>query len=679
MYLTELTIDGFGILANVRLDDLQPGLNVVHGPNGSGKTTLLHFLRGVWCGYDDARRRRLLPPLSGGHPGGSIDVTSGDRRYRITRQALANQSDRLAVTVRRGTLDETGGIRGAIDALTPNLVHLLFNVGASEAHSLDQLIAMAAADGIPLHSHRRRSTRFDERLADVRARRVALLGGDGTEGETVRLRDGCREAAQELAGLRQDADRLREQLSQRYDEVVRESERRAARVEWLDLERQAVQSNLIETEGKTVLAPAAVPAVSEDCIVVECHPHDELHKRIRDLDQRIAHARTVLEDLARSRMHVSVQSAHIVGSEPVDLLAALDQQRSALRNLEQETIRLRTAAEDLHSQSAQVCQCGSFDARVQDAVRAMQQGIYLLCQQITRQEQAQRQSLLRSERSHLDRCETELLQHVTLLQKEREQLLAEARQPQLATLRHASDIEHEACGCSEHHHFAERPTARVRVQVSPVAAEPVRLADPRRPDWQRRLAELTAELDRAKAAWRETMALIAEWDLERSRLIVLERRIAEQQIEVDRRELRLAEHLEEGQSLLVVEAGLEKMRDNVFEDEQAQVIADASRYLAELTGDRYRSLQVSGEPLELAAVNDTGIAIPSHALSRGMLDQVGLSLRIALSDEYARRGISLPLVLDEVLSDSDPDRVDVAIRILQQVAQRRQIVFLTCQ
>ena len=677
MHLTELTIDGFGILSNLHLDDLRPGLNVVHGPNGSGKTTLLHFLRGVWCGFADARRRRLLPPLSGGHPGGSVEIDSGERRYHVARQALANQTDRLAVSVKRGTLDETSGIRGAIDALSTDHVHLLFHVGASEAHALDSLVAMAKADGISLQSQRRRSTKFDERLADVRHRRTTLLGGDDAPGETEHLRDLCRASAEELATLRQEADRLREQLAERYDEIRREIESRATRVEWLDLECQALQSNLIETEGRTVLSTTPVPAVSEDCIVVECHPHDELQKQVRSFDERIAHARTVLEDLARGRMNVSVQSAHIAGTAEIDLAAALEQQRSTLHALEQQALQLRSAAGNLSA--AQACQCSQFDTEVQNSVQSMQQSIYLLCQQITRQEQAHRQSLLRGERSHLDRCEAELLEHVTRLQQERAQLLGEARHPEVAALRHATEVEAEACGCNEHHRFGDRTMQRVRVQVSPVPTEPVRLPDPRRPDWQRRLAELTSELDRAKAAWREAVSLQGEWDLERSRLILLERRMAEQQIEVDRRERVLNEKLEEGQSLLLVEAGLEKMRDSVFEDERAQVIAEASRYLARLTGERYRALQVMGDPLELAAVNDTGIAIPTHALSRGMLDQVGLSLRIALADEYARRGVSLPLVLDEVLSDSDHDRVDVAIGLLQEVAERRQVVFLTCQ
>ncbi|MFV0444837.1 MAG: DUF4332 domain-containing protein [Planctomycetaceae bacterium] len=677
MQLTNLTIDGFGVLGDVRIDDLQPGLNVIHGPNGSGKTTLLHFLRGVWCGFDEARRRRFIPPLASGHPGGSVDLARGERRYHVTRQALPNGTDRLAVSIRRGTLDDTASVRSTIETLAPDLVHLLYAVTGSDSHALDQLLERAKRDGISLQSQRRKSTRFDDRLSEIRTRRTALLGGEGTCGETERLRAACRESAAELARLKDEADRLRDQLAARYDEVMTELDRLARRVEWLDLERQGLQSNLIETEGRTVAGAPRIPAPVENSVVLECHPHDDLQARIREIDQRMAHARAVLEDLARSRLQVSVETAQIVGVEPRDLQENLARQRAALRSLEREVLQLRDTAQQLAA--PQICHCSELNNRVQQSIRSMQQQIYLVCQQLSHQEQAHRQYALFNERSQLDSCEAELVEHIARLQRERSTLLDAAHEPGMSALRHQSHLESQACVCGEHHHFAERATTKVRLQVAPVAVEPTWIEDPRRPGWKQRLAELTDEFDRTKAAWRAAIALRSEWDLERSRLIVLERRIAEQGVEVDQRERRLGQCLDEGQSLLLVEAGLERMRDSVYEDDPAQVIAEASQLLAELTGDRYRALQVTANPLEISAVNDTGLAIPSQALSRGMLDQVGLCLRIALSDEYARRGVDLPLVFDDVLSDSDPDRVDIAIHLIQRVAQHRQVLFLTCQ
>ena len=41
-----------------------------YGPNEAGKSTLMNFLRAVLYGVTPQRRKRYLPPLAGGRPGG---------------------------------------------------------------------------------------------------------------------------------------------------------------------------------------------------------------------------------------------------------------------------------------------------------------------------------------------------------------------------------------------------------------------------------------------------------------------------------------------------------------------------------------------------------------------------------------------------------------------------------
>lgn len=673
MRLTDLQVDGFGVLSGLRMEELTPGLNVVHGPNGSGKSTLVQFVGGVWSGFDDARRRRFLPPLSGGNPGGSIGVVSGERSYRVTRQALPNGSDRFAVAIRRGTLDDSASIRALFDVVAPELVQRLYAAPAGDAAALEQLLRLAAQDGIVLTPRRRPSTRFDERLAEVRRRRTALLGGEAGAGETARLRAACGAAADELRALRHEAERLREQLAGQYSDVFEQIERLARRVEWLDLEHQAVTTDIQELESQTERPSAPRRQVT----VVECHDERDAGQQTADLDRRIAHARAVLEDLARHRMQVSVQRAQVAGLEAIDVRETLVQQRQLVGGLEQELCALRDAARGISADGA--CGCSELTARVEQSVHRLQQQIYLLCQQLARQEQAQRQELLSHERTDLDRCEIELLELVARLQRERTQLLDAAPTAGWTRLQHPSPQEEAACDCREHRTFVERAQQGRRVEVTAAVVERPTSIDARLAALQERRRQLDLERTDVARAWRDALAIRAEWDLERSRLVVLERRIAEQQVEVEVRERQLAARLAEGQSLLVVEAGLERMRDTVHEDEPAQVIAEASACIAELTSGRYRRLQVTPGSWQLAAVNDTGVAVPIQALSRGTLEQVGLSLRIALADEYARRGVSLPLVFDEALADSDPDRLDLAIGVLQRVSERRQILFFTCQ
>jgi hypothetical protein len=668
MRLTDLTIDGFGALTSLQLDELDCGLNVIHGPNGSGKTTVLQFLRGVWGGFDDARRLRLLPPIAGGQPGGSVGIASGERRMRITRQALPNQSDRLAVTVRRGGPEDGSAVRATLDALAPGLVHFLFAVGSADSHAVEDLVRIAAADGIELESRRRPTSRYASRIAEVRERRLTLLGVEGAEGETERLRASCRESAAELGSLKQEADRLREELSARFAELASEIEKRRQRVEWLDLERQAIETDLDEAAGRP---KATMPPTPGEVLIVERGGDSELSRRIRDIDGRIEHARTVVDDLGRDRMRLTSQIASLAGVEAIDPHRSLRLQRESVTTLEGDVLRLREAAAGLARISDSAERAARLEAEIERATTSLQRRIYALCQHLSRQEQWLRQSGVTGERSQIDRCETELLQHIARLQIERDDLLAQ--HPGEAGLRHATEHDLAGCACSEHESLAH-PAASRRV-AAPASVMDVVDVDVARQ--RERHAELSEALDQARADWRAALAIEAEWDLERSRLVVLERQIAERQVEVDIREQKLSSLIEEGQALLLVEAGLEQMQQSTFDEEQPRVMQEASQHLSRLTDGRYQSLLLSEG--ELMAISDSGLAAPISALSRGTLDQTTLSLRIALADEYARRGVSLPLVFDDVLVDSDRDRLDAAVELLKEVGARRQVLYFTCQ
>ena len=100
MEFQRIQIDGFGTLADQHIDDLSSGLNVYYGANGSGKTTILHFLRGVFCGFDEARRLNLSPPIKGGAPGGSLTLTDGASQFTVIRRGRTDHADALAIQVR---------------------------------------------------------------------------------------------------------------------------------------------------------------------------------------------------------------------------------------------------------------------------------------------------------------------------------------------------------------------------------------------------------------------------------------------------------------------------------------------------------------------------------------------------------------------------------------------------
>lgn len=90
MYIQSFHIDGFGIFADVQVDNLPPGLTVFLGENEAGKSTCLEFLRTMLVGYPNARSkdaRRIPPSLRGGRPGGSLHLVSEEQgEIRLTRR-----------------------------------------------------------------------------------------------------------------------------------------------------------------------------------------------------------------------------------------------------------------------------------------------------------------------------------------------------------------------------------------------------------------------------------------------------------------------------------------------------------------------------------------------------------------------------------------------------------------
>ncbi len=70
--------------------------------------------------------------------------------------------------------------------------------------------------------------------------------------------------------------------------------------------------------------------------------------------------------------------------------------------------------------------------------------------------------------------------------------------------------------------------------------------------------------------------------------------------------------------------------------------------------------------------------IPLAYLSRGTQEQLYLAVRLGLIDHFAKQSGKLPLVMDDVLVNADPERAAELASILAEAASRHQIIYLTC-
>jgi len=104
----------------------------------------------------------------------------------------------------------------------------------------------------------------------------------------------------------------------------------------------------------------------------------------------------------------------------------------------------------------------------------------------------------------------------------------------------------------------------------------------------------------------------------------------------------------------------------------------AGVYFARLTGARYEHVSLNRE-LE-AAVTEAGGVLPRRALalSQGTADQLYLAVRLAVCDLCLSGDEPAPLILDDVLASFDQTRLELALTVLEELSNSRQILLFTC-
>jgi uncharacterized protein YhaN len=122
--------------------------------------------------------------------------------------------------------------------------------------------------------------------------------------------------------------------------------------------------------------------------------------------------------------------------------------------------------------------------------------------------------------------------------------------------------------------------------------------------------------------------------------------------------------------------------DRRFRDEhQPDVLKKAGKYLEGITEGRYTRLLSSedgGEGLLVRTSCDSEPIAASYPLSRGTLEQIYLSLRLAVIDHLDENRERLPLFLDEAFVNWDGIRLENGIRLLKDISATRQIFLFTC-
>jgi uncharacterized protein YhaN len=115
------------------------------------------------------------------------------------------------------------------------------------------------------------------------------------------------------------------------------------------------------------------------------------------------------------------------------------------------------------------------------------------------------------------------------------------------------------------------------------------------------------------------------------------------------------------------------------EERQPAVVRRASAHLRCLTRERYREVRMPLDRSELQVLPSEAAAPKTAAqLSRGTAEQLYLALRFGFIEEFTGDRSPLPIIMDDILVNSDPSRATAAIETLIRISEQFQILYFTC-
>ncbi len=129
---------------------------------------------------------------------------------------------------------------------------------------------------------------------------------------------------------------------------------------------------------------------------------------------------------------------------------------------------------------------------------------------------------------------------------------------------------------------------------------------------------------------------------------------------------------------------LTEARRRFEKERQPEVIRAASAIFADITDKAWAGLNASLEDGQLRVLPPHGESVPPEQLSRGAQEQLYLALRLAHIRHHASLTAPLPVIMDDVLVNFDPDRASRTAEALVSLTGENaygpghQILYFTC-
>ena len=702
-YLRTLHIDAYGSFSQRDVGPFSPGLNIVFGANEAGKTTVSSFVSGVLFGWDDARGQRNVYKPSNAERSGALTFASidGDEPIQCIRVRNADgikpdpepvilddidrdtfrtifalDSDELRglgkttdvtarlLTAGAGTVSSPAQVLKQVDDLlaartsrSSAFVDSISNLQAALGETRDEL-AQASAEA-------ERFKRENREFRELKRRRTALSSSLSKMNADVEMLSVQRDALSRLQAKLESLHEKDEQLQQRECDLRTREEA-----------RDAVQNGRLHLDAVEERAlRAGVDDLAEECSRLE---HGvALAKQDFALSRAGYEALQEADDIKEMRARVKRQrSVQTVLSVLLPLLFAVMGVPVFVHGREIGSLSVTTLGIVLVA-IAVFMACAALvmlfrpnkteeemRKRLQDAQWVMLQDRKKL--QACEDQLSDQQGVVRAylEKEGLHDADGSIRRARAMLDEVRESraddsLLAQQRQS-LAAQRASLDESLEQ-------------NARERAEAYVILGEAEEVP----------LAVIGARLDRRieqrDAQLRTSESINARYGELRNELSSARhmKRFDELKLESQLLQTRLDEALVEYARLLLAKRMLRASIAAWESKSQPRVYQQASRLLSMMTDGRWVRVRI-GSGGNLQAIDAfEGVRDPS-LLSLGTCQQLYLSLRIALLMTAENVGRGIPILADDILVNFDAERRQGAIRALQELAQRRQVIVFTC-
>jgi uncharacterized protein YhaN len=229
----------------------------------------------------------------------------------------------------------------------------------------------------------------------------------------------------------------------------------------------------------------------------------------------------------------------------------------------------------------------------------------------------------------------------------------------------------------EHEAEAARAAADASAGLAATELASVGIADGGLEEARRLSAEVRLEAEDALQAFDE---LTTEAATLRTRIDAVGRedRLASLRLEDETFGELIAADVREYTVLALASRLLARAQARYERERQPEVVKRAEAAFSRMTNGRYPHLAIPLGKEDIEVFSTSAAAAGTDKLSRGTAEQLYLALRIGLVDQLGDVGGGLPVLMDDVLVNFSPDRLQPAAEAVAELADKRQVVFFTC-